>query len=129
MKHLVGAGRALGLCLVREEPLGFLLSSSTCKLLLGRPDLVTWHDLEEVVVHEQFGALAACMEEDLSKTDKAATFERFKVSQFQSILGLLCGGASPRFTDTEHHTLTGHVVTGGDSGLSDLVVLEVVAEV
>ena len=78
-KHLVGAGRAIGMSLARGQPLGQLLAPHTCKLLVGRADLVDWHDLEAVLPAGRFGALAACMDGGLSCAVREARFEEFKV--------------------------------------------------
>ena len=67
-------GRVLGATLVRAEPIGVLLSAPLCKLLVGRPNLITWKDLANVLPALQFGVLVACLDANLTAEEQQAKF-------------------------------------------------------
>jgi ankyrin repeat protein len=76
-KMLYGCGIALALSLMRNEPLGIPLSSSMCKLLLDKADVVDWRDLIDILsVESQWNAVKACMEAS-NDNEKAAAFQDF----------------------------------------------------
>ena len=75
--RLRGLGRVIGATLVRSEPIGFVLSASFCKLLVGQEELVSWRDLEAVLPALQFAPLAACLEGGLAPEEQREKFDYF----------------------------------------------------
>ena len=76
-KMLYGCGIALALSIMRNQPLGISLSSSMCKLLLDRADVVDWRDLIDILpLEDQWNAVKACMEAS-NDDEKEDAFQQF----------------------------------------------------
>ena len=95
---LRGAGRALGMAVVRSIALGVTLAPGTCKLLLRREKNIGWRDLRALLpTPETFAAVEKCMTcengDGADGSSRSTAFAEFD----GAVLSVFFQGEEPRF--------------------------------